>query len=142
MLAILVVHAAILISGFLVFVILFRRRPGLALIVLFLLTPAVLFGWYQATRLDVVASCLYPSDTVYSVNFSPSRFGIVSEGMRLREVVDLLGQPLEKRTDAGRQEYWYYSRHGKQSQNYWNYIVIADPVKDEVIGRFREFYTD
>jgi len=125
-------------SGF----ILARKRYGLSILVLLLLLPASLFGWYQATRLDVVAAWLYPSDTVYAPRFSPSQFRNVADGMRRRELLGLLGQPFERRVIAERQEYWYYSRHGARSQNYWNFIVIVDPASGQVVGRFREFYTD
>jgi hypothetical protein len=142
MIAILAIYTAIVISGFFLSGFLFRRRFRLALVVLFLLTPTVLFGWYQATRIDLVASWFYPSDTVYSADFSPHRFRTVSKGMRREDLVDRLGPPLEKRIINDRREYWYYSRRGERFQNYWNFIVIVDPINGKVIEKFKEFYTD
>lgn len=119
-----------------------RKRYRLSILVFLLLLPAALVGWYQATRLDRVAAWLYPSDTVYATRFSPGQFRRVADGMRRRELIGLLGQPLERRVIADRQEYWYYSRHGARFENYWNFIVIVDPGAGQVVGRFSEFYTD
>lgn len=141
--AILAVYVVIAISGScLTGFLLARKRYGLSLLVFLLLIPAALVGWYQATRVDMVAAWLYPSDTVYAARFSPRQFRRVGEGMRQRELLELLGQPFERRAIADRQEYWYYSRHGTRSQNYWNFIVIVDPAVGKVVGRFKEFYTD
>lgn len=141
--AILTVYVVIAISGIcLAGFLLGRKRYRLSLLVFLLLTPAVLFVWYQATRVDMVAAWLYPSDTAYAEHFNPRQFRRVIEGMRQRDLLELLGQPFERRTVADRQEYWYYSRPGAQSQNYWNFLVIVDPVAGRVVGRFKEFYTD
>lgn len=119
-----------------------RKRYKLSLIVFFLLLPAVLVSWYQATRADMVAAWLYPSDSIYASRFSPRQFQRVTEGMHQQELLELLGQPLERHTIVDRREYWHYSRHGARFQNYWNVIVIVDPTARQVVGRFREFYTD
>lgn len=141
--AILAVYVAIAISGScLAGFLLGRKRYRLALLVFFLLTPSSLVGWYQAMRVDVVAAWLYPSDTVYATRFNPRQFKRVGEGMSRRELVELLGQPLEKRIIADRQEYWYYSHQGGRVQNYWNFIVIVDPAAGKVVDKFKEFYTD
>jgi outer membrane protein assembly factor BamE (lipoprotein component of BamABCDE complex) len=141
--AILAVYVVIAISGScLTGILLARKRFGLSLLVFLVLMPAALVGWYQATRVDKVAAWLYPSDTVYAGRFNPGQFRRVAEGMSQRELLELLGQPFERRTIADRQEYWYYSRHGARSQNYWNFIVIVDPTAGKVVNRFKEFYTD
>jgi outer membrane protein assembly factor BamE (lipoprotein component of BamABCDE complex) len=141
--AILAVHVALAILGScLAGFLLGRKRYGWALLVLFLLTPAALFGWYQATGLDVVAAWIYPSDTVYAARFKPHQFRRVVEGMSQGELIELLGTPLEKRKINSRQEYWYYSRAGSRFQNYWNFIVIVNPETGKVTGQVKEFYTD
>jgi hypothetical protein len=141
--AILAVYGVLSVSGiFLAGFLLGRKRYGMSLLVFFLLTPAALIGWHQATTLDRVAAWLYPSDTVYSSGFSPQRFRRVAKGMSERELLELLGQPLERRAVDDREEVWCYSRHGTWSQNYWNYIVMVDPVAGNVVDRFSEFYTD
>lgn len=141
--AILTVYVVIAVSGScLAGFLLGRKRYGLALLVFFLLTPAALLGWYQATRIDAVASWLYPSDTIYAARFNPAHFRRVVKGMNRKELLGLVGQPLEKRVITSRQEYWYYSRHGARSQNYWNFIVAVDPEAGKVVGRSKEFYTD
>lgn len=118
-----------------------RRRYRPALLAL-ILTSLTLLGWYQATRTDLVASWLYASDTVYSSGFSQRQFNRVQEGMSPEALLALLGEPLDRRLISAQQEYWYYSRHGTSSQNYWNFIVIVDPTARRVSGRFKEFYTD
>ena len=141
--AILAIYVAIGISGScLAGFLLRRKRYWLALLVFFLLTPASLVGWYQAIRVDAVAAFFYMSDTTYAIRFNPRQFKRVAEGMSRGELVELLGQPLERRTIAERQEYWYYSRQGARFQNYWNFIVIVDPAAGKVVGKFKEFYTD
>jgi outer membrane protein assembly factor BamE (lipoprotein component of BamABCDE complex) len=114
----------------------------LALLVFFLLTPLVLLGWYQATRVDIVASWIYPSDTVYASQFSRQEFKRVAAGMSMRELIERLGEPIDRRAIGERQEYWHYSQPGKRFQNYWNFIVIVDPKTEKVVECFREFYTD
>jgi outer membrane protein assembly factor BamE (lipoprotein component of BamABCDE complex) len=141
--AILAVYVIIAVSGScLAGFLLGRKRHGLALLVFFLLAPAALLGWYQATRIDVVASWFYPSDTVYAKRFNPAHFSRVVAGMSREELLGLLGPPLEKRVIADREEYWFYSRHGVRSQNYWSFIVVVDPEAGKVVGRFKELYTD
>ncbi len=141
--AILAVYVALVASGAgLAGFLLSRKRYGRALLVFFVCTPVAMAGWYRATGVDRVASWLYPSDTVYAGRFNPHRFRRVVEGMSREELVKLLGRPFEARIITDRQEYWYYSRHGARSQNYWNYIVIVDPTVGKVAGWFEEFYTD
>jgi len=140
---ILAIYAAIAVSVLLLTAFLLgRKRYGWALLALCLIMPASLVLWYQATRVDLVASWLYPSDTVYASQFSPRQFRKVFKGMDRQELVKLLGQPLERRVNADRQEYWYYSQPGRHSQNYWNFIVIVDPASEKVTDQHEEFYTD
>ena len=108
----------------------------------FLLTLVTLLGWYQATRIDQVASWFYASDTLYAARFSCHQFDSVKEGTSQEELLARLGEPLDRRLISARQEYWYYSRHGASSQNYWNFIVVVDPRARRVVGRLKEFYTD
>jgi hypothetical protein len=118
-----------------------RKQYRLALVLL-LLTPLVLLGCYQATRVDIVASWIYPSDTVYASQFSRQEFKGLAAGMSMRELIERLGEPIDRRAIGERQEFWHYSRPGRQFQNYWNFIVVVDPEAEKVVECFEEFYTD
>ena len=117
------------------------RRKRRAAIVILVAAPLLSIAWYQATRIDSVMSWLYPDDTVYSSGFSRVAFRELSTGIDQSTVHRLLGEPLQRRVDAGR-ECWHYSRHGSQFENYWNFIVIFDTSTERVVEKFREFYVD
>src|SRR5690242_14945962 len=116
---ILTIHGTILLSGLAwIGVLLFRGRRRLALLVA-LLTPIALLAWYGLTAVDRVASWIYPHDTVYAARFTPARFDSIAGGMATRDLLQRLGEPLDKRRWEDGREYWYYSRAGRRFQNYW-----------------------
>jgi hypothetical protein len=101
-----------------------------------------MLGWYELTSYDTVASWIYVSDTVVAPRFSRPQFRMVTAGTSIVELVERLGEPLDRRLESAHREYWFYSRHGSRSENYWNFIVLVDPVANNVVECFKEFYTD
>ncbi len=102
----------------------------------------MMWAWYQATSLDLVASRIYASDTEYADGFSRDDFRAISIGFERRNLVRILGSPLERRVHSDGKEYWYYSRAGRRFQNYWNYVVVVDRESGKIVELFSEFYVD
>lgn len=98
--------------------------------------------WQVLWGSDRFASVVYSSDTVYSAQFSLAAFEELKVGGREDLVLKSLGQPLEKRLYEGDGEYWFYSKHGKRSENYWNNFLIFDRVTRRILCKRREFYID
>lgn len=59
---------------------------------------------------EAILGFIYEDETVYSSGYSEENWGKVHVGNTANEVVQLLGDPLEKNTENLEQQYWYYSQ--------------------------------
>ena len=81
-------------------------------------------------------------DTVYAVDYSEKKFDTIRKNMSDREVISLLGNPLDKKKlPEDKKEIWYYSRAGKKYDNYFVRLVYFDESK-HVIKTVKEYYLD
>lgn len=139
-----VVLAGILTVGLLASSFLFLRRRRRAALLTAAATLIAAGGWYPLPAVDKIAGAIFfPHDTIYASRYSDEAFHKVRVGQRGHEILALLGEPLKRSHYPDEDtEYWYYSRHGPQFDNYWNKIVVFDAHTRQVIRKVDEFYSD
>lgn len=107
-------------------------------------------GAWLARLGELVLPLLAPGDTEYAPGFNEDAFVAIKTGAREREVLERLGQPLDKKSfpePIMRKVFpdgstaWYYSRHGPRSKSFFVRALVFDG-EGRVIRRFREYYID
>jgi outer membrane protein assembly factor BamE (lipoprotein component of BamABCDE complex) len=81
------------------------------------------------------------SDTEYAAGYVETRFRSIPVGASEADVVRELGQPLSTKTFPDGDTCWYYSQHGKKSENYYVRAVRFDSGK-RVTELLTGFYLD
>lgn len=112
------------------------------------LTVSIAVGVIHFTYLDGFGGLLFAlalgQDTEYAPKYSEAKFKRIIPGMTKAEVLELVGEPLSTRADAGpssshRSEYWWYSRSPSNTHFHHRYLVFAG---DRVTEVGHEFYVD
>lgn len=98
-------------------------------------------GSLRAALGEMLLPLVESHDTQYAPGFREEVFRSLRLGSREAEVRDLLGEPLLSRDfpDGGR--YWYYSRQGDRSPNYFVRALVFDR-NGALLARRRYFYVD
>lgn len=122
--------------------VLLRRLKAARLV--FIGTLLVGGAWYTLPAIDVVSNLLFfPDDTIYAKGYSEGSFRGLETGQTSKDVAAAVGEPLERRLAAGDAlEYWYYSKHGRRYESYWNKILIFDASTHLLVKKISEFYSD
>ena len=116
-----------------------RLLPFYLLVVLILGVSTFLF---HDRLLELLFTTFTKEDTVYAVDYSEKKFDTIRKNMSDREVISLLGNPLDKKKlPEDKKEIWYYSRAGKKYDNYFVRLVYFDESK-HVIKTVKEYYLD
>lgn len=80
-------------------------------------------------------------DTEYAPGYSEQAFRSLKLGAEQHAVEQALGAPLEVKQFSHGEIYWYYSRHGERSENYFVRILVFDEQK-RLLGKRHSFYVD
>jgi hypothetical protein len=82
---------------------------------------------------------LLPEDTEYAPAFSEKGFRALRAPLRADEVVQVIGEPLEKIRDGTGREFWTYSRSPSDTHYRRRRVVLLGETAIECI---HEFYVD
>jgi len=90
---------------------------------------------------DALLSRIEGHDTEYAPGYKEDVFRSLEPGSTKATVEKLLGSPLLAKTFPDDSTYWYYSRHGVESENYVVRIVVLNEA-GSLLGTRRDFYVD
>lgn len=112
----------------------------LVILIMFMLR----FGPYESAE-DLILATILWDDTAYSAKYSDSKFREITIGDTKRQVLELIGEPLIKKTyppdkHNDTQEYWWYSR--SPSSNHYHQRLVVFSSNGVVQQIVREFYVD
>ncbi len=98
-------------------------------------------GSWRSALGNLILPLIEDHDTEYAQGYSEEVFRSLGLGTDRETVEDLLGSPLFLRNFPNGMTYWYYSRHGKQSENYFVRITVFD-AEGNLVERHSDFYLD
>lgn len=90
---------------------------------------------------ESVLGIIFEDETVYSKSFSEENWNKIHVGNTVKDVVQLVGDPLEKNTENVEQQYWYYSKPSPKNTNYHMRIIVFNS-NNKVERMIKEFYLD
>lgn len=98
-------------------------------------------GSWSARLGELLWPLIEEHDTEYAPFYSEQAFRSLKLGAEQYAVEQSLGAPLEINQFPDGQIYWYYSRHGERSENYFVRILVFDEQR-RLIGKRHSFYLD
>ena len=80
----------------------------------FFISGVTIFHFYHLDGLHgYLISCLLKDDTIYASGYSDNSFRKIKKGMSQKVVLELLGEPLNKRKLDNSKESWFYSKSAR-----------------------------
>lgn len=87
----------------------------------------------------LMLSKIFRENTEYSPNYSDQAFRKVKKGFSKDEVLNIIGEPLEKNI-FDLKEYWYYAR--SPSDTHYKVRILAFNLDGKIQRKISEFYVD
>lgn len=98
-------------------------------------------GSWAAALGELLLPLIEKHDTEYAQGYSEEVFRSLDIGSGKALVEQLLGPPLLAKEFSSGRVYWYYSRHGTRSENYFVRILVFDR-EGSLVARRSYFYVD
>ncbi len=96
---------------------------------------------WTASLGELLLPLIWNHDTEYASGYSEEVFRSLDYGLGRAAVGQLLGPPLLTNEYAGGKVYWYYSRHGSRSDNYFVRILVFSE-EGNLVAKRSSFYLD
>lgn len=97
-------------------------------------------SWREAVG-ELILPLIEKHDTEYAPGYREEVFRALKPGMTQKRVAQLLGQPLLTKRFPDGITCWYYTRHGKRSENYFVRVLEFDG-QGILLARRKHFYVD
>jgi len=103
--------------------------------------PSGASGSWSPSLGELLWPLIEEHDTEYAPGYSEQAFRSLKLGAEQHTVEQALGSPLEVKLFPDGEIYWYYSRHGERSENYFVRILVFDEQK-RLLEKRHSFYLD